>query len=81
MLTVAIAHSDLKTLQRLSDSSGSPISSVLHEAIAAYDRKELLREANEEYTAIRNDPREWEEELRERKLFEATLMDGLDGDE
>lgn len=31
--------------------------------------------------ALKADPEAWAEELAERKLWEATLMDGLDPDE
>jgi hypothetical protein len=33
------------------------------------------------YAALRADTEAWAEELKERKLWEATLMDGLDPDE
>ena len=34
--------------------------------------------ANEAYLRLRNDPKAWQEELEERRLWEATLLDGID---
>jgi len=51
--------------------------SVLDRAIERYRREKFLRAANADFEALRNDPRAWKEELRERDLWEQTLADGL----
>ena len=43
---------------------------------ARYQR--LIEETNRAYAALRTDPEAWEQELEERRLWEATLLDGLD---
>ncbi len=40
--------------------------------------EELLQKTNEAYAALREDEETWKEELRERALWESTLMDGLE---
>lgn len=44
-------------------------------------RRRLFEETNRAYAAIRADPDAWQEELAERALWDATLLDGLDPDE
>ena len=43
-------------------------------------REDLLRRGNEAYARLRADPQAWAEELAERRLWECTLMDGLEDD-
>ena len=50
-------------------------------SLTAEDRRRFFEELGREYVALREDPVAWEEELAERRLLEATLMDGLDPDE
>lgn len=41
-------------------------------------RRTFLEEVDRGYAALRQDPDSWQTELAERKLFEGTLLDGLD---
>ena len=65
-------------LRSLASREEKPMQEVLEKAIELYRRKRLLEMGNEAYAALRNDPRAWEQELAERKLWESTLADGLD---
>ncbi len=52
--------------------------------VAASERawaENLLRETNEAYARLREDPAAWADYLEEIKEFDGTLMDGLDPDE
>jgi hypothetical protein len=42
------------------------------------ERGNFLDEVNRGYLALRADPEAWEAELAERRLLDATLLDGLD---
>jgi hypothetical protein len=53
---------------------------VLDEAIERQRREKFLRDANADYSALKRNPEGWEEELKERSLWEQTLSDGLDKD-
>ncbi|HEU0168374.1 MAG TPA: hypothetical protein VFS62_11405 [Chloroflexota bacterium] len=44
----------------------------------AYRRQFFLEQLNEQFARLRADPAAWQEELAERKLWEGTLMDGLE---
>jgi hypothetical protein len=51
---------------------------VLDKALDTYRRKVFFEQLNAGYAAMRADPEEWAAELEERKLWDTTLMDGLD---
>jgi hypothetical protein len=38
--------------------------------------EQFLEEASRAFSALRNDPSAWQEELAERQLWEGTLLDG-----
>lgn len=57
-----------------------PIQSVVHKAVSEYRRRQILTQGNAAYAALRADSEAWAEELGERKAWEATLADGLDGE-
>lgn len=46
---------------------------------AGYGRQ-VLAETNRAYAALRADPKAWNEERRERALWEGTLADGLESE-
>jgi hypothetical protein len=43
-------------------------------------RRRMLEQANRAYAALRADPEAWAEELEERRAWEATLADDIEGD-
>jgi hypothetical protein len=45
------------------------------------ERKLFFEQLNAGYAELRADPVAWAEHLAERKLWDATLMDGLDANE
>jgi hypothetical protein len=55
------------------------MSVILDKAIEAYRRKRFLEQLSEDFARLRRDPALWEEELAERKLWDATLADDLEG--
>jgi hypothetical protein len=40
--------------------------------------KQFFESVNSAYAALREDPKQWQEELDERTAWDATLSDGLD---
>jgi hypothetical protein len=41
-------------------------------------RAHMLDALNRSYSALKRDPKAWQDELAERRLWERTLMDGLE---
>lgn len=79
-LTVRIDVRSHQTLSELAAQTGETMQALLARAIEDYRRKKFLEELNASYAALRSDPVAWQEELEERKLWENTLMDGLEDD-
>ena len=78
---VNLSEASLRILRELAEQTGQPMSEILDRALDAYQRKLFFEQLNAGYAALRADPEAWAEELEERKLWEATLLDGLDSDE
>ncbi len=55
-----------------------PMQAILDKAIERYRRETFLRAANADYAALRRSPKAWKNELRERKIWEQTLADGIE---
>ncbi|MGI8549359.1 MAG: toxin-antitoxin system protein [Dehalococcoidia bacterium] len=78
--TVRIDEQTYKNLRALASAIGAPMQNVLAQAVEAYRRKWFLQAANDDYARLRADATAWADELDERRLWDATLLDGLEGD-
>lgn len=74
--TVRISSQSSKILKEIAREKGVSLQNVLDEAIEEHRRTIILREANEAYAALKNDPSLWKDEKDERDLWELTLTDG-----
>src|ERR1700732_190980 len=79
--TVHISEASHRILKELAGQTGRTMMDVLDKALDAYRRKLFFEQMNAGYAELRADPEAWAEHLAERKLWDATLMDGLDPDE
>ncbi len=79
--TVPISEASHRILLELAEQTGQSTSEVLAKALDAYRRKVFFEQLNAGYAALRADPAAWAEMEAERKVWEATLMDGLDPQE
>jgi len=68
-------------LQELVEMTGESMRELLAQAVRDYRRRRFLEQVNRDFERLRADPEAWAEELEERRLFENTLMDGLEDDE
>jgi len=59
---------------------GGTVVELVARAIKEYDRVRFFRKANAGYKALRADPVAWAQEVEERRLWDNTLMDGLEDD-
>ena len=76
--TVRISREMQVALKALASAEGMPMQELLEKAIEDYRRKRMLEAGNEAYAALRKNPKAWEQELAERRLWESTLADGLE---
>lgn len=79
--TVPISETSHQLLKELAEKTGQTMPEVLDQALAAYRRKLFFEQLNAGYAELRADPKAWAEHLAEQKLWDATLMDGLDPQE
>jgi hypothetical protein len=69
-----------KLLREVAEEEGATRQDVLARAVDAYWRARFFEQMNAAYTALRNDPEAWEEELAERRAWDGTLMDGIESE-
>ena len=74
--TIRVTNRTRDTVREISEITGMQQQEVVDEAVEAYRRHILLEKANQAYAATRTVRKEWEDELREREPWNATLADG-----
>ncbi|BAY18212.1 hypothetical protein NIES21_40560 [Anabaenopsis circularis NIES-21] len=77
-LTVNISEASHQSLLKLAETSGESIQKVLDRAIENYRRYVFLAEANQAFTALRQNQTLWQEELAERQTWDQTVADGIE---
>lgn len=80
-LTVRIQKRDHQILKSIAAETGEAMSETLAKAIEDYRRKVFLARLSDDFSRLRGDEQGWQEELEERRAWEGTLGDGLEGDE
>lgn len=75
--TVRVTPETRARLARLSEARGLSTPDLIEELARRAEDDALLAEANEHYAALHGDPQAWAEHVRERELWDATLLDGL----
>jgi hypothetical protein len=74
-------HVDAEThgiVRKLAADMGIPMSHVMHYAARVYWEQRFWEECNAAWARLRADPVAWAEELEEERLWDKTLMDGLE---
>lgn len=76
--TIRVSRETQSVIHTLARDSGESIQSIVAAAVEAYRRQRMFDEANAAWSAMQADPLVWQAELDERRLWEATLADGLE---
>jgi hypothetical protein len=76
--TVRVTEHTHAILRELASAKGASIQAFLEELVERCRREQFFADLTADYERLRQDPVAWEEELAERKEWEATLADGLD---
>jgi len=77
---VRINNRSHRVLQDLAKREKASMSDVLDEAIEQYRRRKFLEELNADFAALRRDRRAWNQEQKERAVWDGALADGAAGD-
>ena len=79
-VTVRVTKATREALREISQQRGETMQETLARAVEELRRKTFFEEVNRAYERLRGDPAAWQDELEERKAWEATLSDGLEDD-
>lgn len=66
-------------VKRLAQERNTSMQAVIAHGLDALERVEFARDFEEDFAALRRDPAAWSAEREERKLWDMSLDDGLDG--
>lgn len=64
-------------LRQMAEEERQSMQSVIDRALERYRREKFLHAANADFAALRANSKAWQEELREREIWEQTASDGL----
>jgi len=78
--TIRVSRQLQSGLRKLAELEGESMQRILEKALERYRRERKMELFNEGYARLRRDPKQWREELREREIWDAALMDGLESD-
>lgn len=81
MAQLRISKETHEKLRELARTQGLSMQGVLEKALDEYQKNRFFDSLDASFAALKNDPEAWAEELRERRLWESRLMDGIDTDE
>ncbi|MBI5095448.1 MAG: toxin-antitoxin system protein [Candidatus Hydrogenedentes bacterium] len=77
MQSVSISEADHTALSDMAKQTGRSLTSLLAEAIRELQRRHLLNQTNTAFARLKQDSAAWEEEKRERALWDHSLADGV----
>lgn len=76
--TVRVTPQTRARLARLSDARGLSTPDLIGELALRAEEDALLEQMNDHYAQLRGDPKAWSKHVREREVWDATLLDGLE---
>ena len=79
-VTMRVTKETHSTVKRMASDRGIPMTELLKEIVEKARKAEIIRQINEGYARLREDPKAWAEELEERREWDCTLLDGLEDD-
>jgi len=79
--TIRIRPETRRQLEALAKSESTTMTRLMDKVVDAYRRKRFLEATNDAFATLRQNPKLWEQEQRERKEWDATLADGTKDDE
>ncbi len=76
--TIRINKEVYKELKEIADFENETMQKTLEKALDEYKTKKFFCRLNESVTRYKTSRDDWEEEIEERKLWDNTLVDGLE---
>ncbi len=66
------------TIRNLAKEFGESMQSIVDKAVERYKRELFLEGLNQDFRNLQENEADWNDELAERKLWENTLLDGVE---
>lgn len=76
--SIKVATSTYAILKDLATAEKDTMQAILDRVLKEYQTKKFFESVNKAYGQMSSE--EWDDEIEERKLFENTLLDGLEED-
>ena len=77
-VNVRVSSQSYQLLKSLAKDLDQSMQSVIDEALEELRRRKMLEATDAAFLALKTDKKAWKEELKERRLWEKTLRDGVD---
>jgi len=81
MAQLRVSKETHEKLRELARNEGISMQRILEKALTDYEKTQFFESLDAAFKALKADPVAWAQELEERRLWENTLMDGLDPNE
>jgi len=78
-ITVRIDDETNQVINAMSRTLSKTKKDILKDAVYQYRKIMFFKQVNDEYAELQNHEEKWEEEQQERKEWDATVGDGIDG--
>lgn len=75
---VRVNESTHAIINSLAKELGESMQSIVDKAVERYKREIFLESLNQDFKRLRENEEDWVSELEERKLWENTLLDGVE---
>jgi hypothetical protein len=77
-VNVRISSNSYQILKELAREEGQTMQSVIDAALEDLRRRRILEATNQAFIKLKENKSEWQEEIKERELWENTLTDGVE---
>ena len=77
-VNVRVSSQSYQLLKSLAEDSDQSMQALIDEALENLRRRKVLEATDAAFSALKANKRAWKEELKERRLWEKTLSDGVE---
>ncbi len=76
--TIRISRDVYNVIKYLAKKKNKNIQDIVEKAVNEYKKRRFFEEMNNAYSKLKSNKKHWEEEKKERELWDVSLSDGLE---
>ncbi|NSW91666.1 MAG: toxin-antitoxin system protein [Firmicutes bacterium] len=76
--TIRVSRDVYNAIKYLAKQTNENMQDIVENAVNEYKKRRFFEEMNNAYAKLKSDPKAWDEEKKERELWDITLSDGLE---